>query len=101
MTETIKPLNDRLLVERIEAEKKSRGGIIMPDAVAVKEKPAMGKVIAVGNGKFNPEIWERIPVEFTVGQTVIFGQFAGTEVKIDDKIMVILMEDDIIAVVLE
>ncbi len=91
----IKPLYDHILVERIEEEVK-KGGIIIPDTA--KEKPQQGKIIAVGNGrkddKGNP-----IPLEVKKGDIILFGKYAGTEVKIEDKEYLIIKEDDILGIV--
>ena len=80
MAKSIRPLNDRILVQRIEAEQKTAGGILIPDNA--KEKPAEGKVIAVGSGKIL-EDGNRRPLEVKVGDRILFGKWSGTEVKID------------------
>lgn len=91
----LQPLGDRVIIERIEeAEQKSAGGIIIPDTA--KEKPQMGKVIAVGEGRKDDD-GKRIPVDVAVGDTVFFGKYAGTELKIDGKEYLIMHESDIIA----
>lgn len=92
----IKPLGDRVVVEAIEEEETTKGGIILPDTA--KEKPQQGKVIAVGSGRLL-ENGERVPLEVSVGQTVIFSKYAGTDIKIDDKEYLIISERDILAVV--
>lgn len=92
----IRPLNDRILVQRLEGEEKTKGGIIIPDTA--KEKPAEGKVVAVGNGKLNDK-GERVPVEVKVGDRVLFSKYGGTEVKIDGTEYLIMREDDILGVV--
>ncbi|MCM8772269.1 MAG: co-chaperone GroES [Candidatus Omnitrophica bacterium] len=94
----IRPLGDRVVVEPLEAEEKTKGGIILPDTA--KEKPQEGKVVAVGKGKLN-EKGELIPMEVKVGDKVLYGKYAGTEVNIDDKQYIILREDDILAIVEE
>ena len=91
----LQPLGDRVIIERIEeAEQKSAGGIIIPDTA--KEKPQMGKVIAVGEGRKDDD-GKRIPVDVAVCDTVFFGKYAGTELKIDGKEYLIMHESDIIA----
>jgi chaperonin GroES len=91
----VQPLYDRVLLKRIETKEQKKGGIIIPDTA--KEKPMEGKVIAVGTGRL--EKGERIPLEVKVGDTVLFGKYAGTEIKIDDKEHVILREDEILGIV--
>lgn len=96
MVKKFRPLHDRLLVKRVEAEEKSKGGIIIPDSA--KEKPVEGKVIAVGNGK-TLENGERRALELKVGDTVLFGKYSGSEIKIDGEEHIILREDDVLGVV--
>jgi len=91
----IKPLYDHILVERIEEEVK-KGGIIIPDTA--KEKPQQGKVIAVGSGR-RDEKGNRIPLETKKGDTILFGKYAGTEIKIEDKDYLIIREDDILGII--
>ncbi|MFZ7113148.1 MAG: co-chaperone GroES [Desulfatiglandales bacterium] len=91
----LKPLNDRVLVLRIEEGEKTVGGIIIPDTA--KEKPQEGKVVAVGPGKLN-ENGERIPLEVKENDRVLFGKYAGSEVKIDGVEHIIMREDDILAI---
>ncbi|MCX8014531.1 MAG: co-chaperone GroES [candidate division WOR-3 bacterium] len=91
----IKPLGDRIVVERIEEEVK-KGGIIIPDTA--KEKPQQGKVIAVGDGRFD-ENGKRIPMDVKKGDIILFGKYAGNEVKIDDKEYLIMREDDVLAII--
>jgi chaperonin GroES len=91
----VQPLYDRILLKRIEAKEQKKGGIIIPDTA--KEKPMEGKVIAVGSGRL--EKGERIPLEVKVGDTVLFGKYAGTEIKIDDKEHVILREDEVLGII--
>src|SRR6266436_4123688 len=88
----VKPLNDRVLVRRMEAEEKVKGGIIIPDTA--KEKPLEGKVVAVGAGRID-ENGKRVPMEVKVGDRVLIGKYSGTEVKIDDIEHVFLEEDEI------
>ncbi|MCM8804946.1 MAG: co-chaperone GroES [Candidatus Omnitrophica bacterium] len=94
----IRPLADRVVVEPLEAEEKTKGGIILPDTA--KEKPQEGKVVAVGKGKVNDK-GEAIPMEVKVGDKVLYGKYSGTEVTVDEKQYIILREDDILAIVEE
>jgi chaperonin GroES len=91
----VRPLQDRVLVERLEEETKTAGGIIIPDNN--KEKPAQGKVIAVGPGYRNNDGSVRA-LDVKEGETVLFGKYAGTEVKVDGKEMLIMREDDLLGV---
>ncbi|RLA30276.1 MAG: co-chaperone GroES [Gammaproteobacteria bacterium] len=91
----VKPLNDRVLIKRVEAKDQKKGGIIIPDTA--KEKPMEGKVIAVGSGRL--EKGERIPLEVKKGDLVLFGKYAGTEIKIDDVEHVILREDEVLGII--
>ena len=90
-----RPLHDRVLVRRIEAEEKSAGGIIIPDTA--KEKPSQGEVIAVGPGG-RDEAGKLIPIDIKVGDRVLFGKWSGTEVKIDSQELLIMKESDIMGV---
>ncbi|MFQ5645403.1 MAG: co-chaperone GroES [bacterium] len=92
----IRPLQDRILVERLEEKEQIKGGIIIPDSA--KEKPQEGKVIAVGKGKIGKD-GNRQEVDVKVGDTVLFGKYSGTDVKIDDKEFLIMREDDILGVI--
>jgi chaperonin GroES len=92
----LKPLNDRVLVLRIEEEEKTKGGIIIPDTA--KEKPQEGKVVAVGPGKLSDK-GERIPLDLKENDRVLFGKYAGSDIKIDGVEHLILREDDILGVV--
>jgi len=92
----VKPLGDRILVERIEEEETKKGGIILPDTA--KEKPQQGKVIAVGPGRFD-EKGNRIPMEVKKGDYVLFGKYSGQEIKIGDEEYLIMREDDVLAIV--
>ncbi len=92
----IKPLHDRVIVRRIEEEETTKGGIIIPDSA--KEKPAEGKIVAVGNGKILDD-GSRQALEVKEGDSVLFGKYAGTEIKIDGEEHLIMREDDIIAIV--
>lgn len=92
----IRPLNDRVLVKRLESEKKTAGGIIIPDSA--KEKPAEGEVVAVGPGKLN-EAGQRVALNIAVGDRVLFSKYGGTDVKLDGEDYLIMREDDILGVV--
>jgi len=92
----IRPLHDRVIVKRIEEEEKTKGGIIIPDTA--KEKPIEGKVTAVGGGKIL-ENGTKQPLEVKAGDRVLFGKYAGTEIKIDGEEHLIMREDDIIAII--
>jgi chaperonin GroES len=91
----VQPLYDRVLLKRVEMKEQKKGGIIIPDTA--KEKPMEGKVIAVGSGRI--EKGERVPLEVKVGDTVLFGKYAGTEIKIDDTEHVILREDEVLGII--
>jgi chaperonin GroES len=91
----IKPLNDRVLVLRIEEEQKTTGGIVIPDTA--KEKPQEGKVVAVGPGRLD-EKGKRIPTEVKKNDRVLFGKYAGNEIKLDGVEHIIMREDDILAI---
>ena len=93
-----RPLHDRVVVTRIEAEEKSAGGIIIPDTA--KEKPQQGEVIAVGPGG-RDEVGKLIPIDVQVGDRVLFGKWSGTEVKIDGDEYLIMKESDIMGVLVE
>ena len=92
----VTPLNDRVLVLRIDQEEKTAGGIIIPDTA--KEKPQEGKVVAVGPGKLSDK-GERIPLDLKESDRVLFGKYAGSDIKIDGVEHLILREDDILGVV--
>ncbi len=92
----IRPLNDRVLVKRLESEEKTAGGIIIPDSA--KEKPAEGEVVAVGPGKLN-EAGQRVALNIAVGDRVLFSKYGGTDVKLDGEDFLIMREDDILGVV--
>lgn len=92
----IKPLHDRVLVKRIEEVTKTSGGIIIPDTA--KEKPSEGLVEAVGSGRITPD-GKILPMTVKVGNRVLFGKYAGTEVKIDGEPKLIIREEDILAIV--
>ncbi|HLD77230.1 MAG TPA: co-chaperone GroES [Rickettsiales bacterium] len=92
----IRPLHDRVLIERIEAEAKTAGGIIIPDNA--KEKPSEGKIVAVGKGA-RDEDGKHIAMDVKVGDKVLFAKWGGSEVKVDSKELIILKESDILAVI--
>jgi chaperonin GroES len=92
----VRPLNDRILVKRLEEEETTKGGIIIPDSA--KEKPAEGEVIAVGKGKLNDK-GDRIEMDVKVGDRVLFSKYGGTDVKFDGVDHLIMREDDILAIV--
>jgi chaperonin GroES len=93
-----RPLYDRVVVKRIEAEDKTAGGIIIPDTA--KEKPSQGEIVAVGPGG-RDEAGRVIPIDLKVGDRVLFGKWSGTEVKIDNAELLIMKESDIMGVVIE
>lgn len=90
-----RPLHDRVLVKRIDAETKTKGGIIIPDSA--KEKPSQGEIVAVGPGG-RDEAGKLIPIDIQVGDRVLFGKWSGTEVKIDGQELLIMKESDILGV---
>ena len=92
----VKPLHDRVLIKRIETKEQKKGGIIIPDTA--KEKPMEGKVIAVGSGRLEKD-GKRTPLEVKTGDVVLFGKYAGTEIKIDDVEHVILREDEVLGII--
>jgi chaperonin GroES len=92
----LRPLQDRILVQRLEEETTTKGGIIIPDTA--KEKPAEGKVVAVGNGKVG-EDGKRIALEIKKGDRILFGKYSGTEVKIEGEEYLIMREDDVLGIV--
>ncbi|MBE0583117.1 MAG: co-chaperone GroES [Desulfofustis sp.] len=92
----IRPLNDRLLVQRLEEEEKTAGGIIIPDSA--KEKPAQGKVVAVGPGKLN-DSGERVALQVKAGDVILFSKYGGTDVKLDGDDYLIMREDDVLGIV--
>ena len=91
-----RPLHDRVLVERVESEEKTAGGIILPDTA--KEKPQQGKVIAVGSGK-RTEDGKIIPLEVKAGDLILFGKYSGSEVKVEGIEYLIMREDDVLGLV--
>ena len=96
MATKLKPLNDRVIVKRVEAEEKTSGGIILPDSA--KEKPREGIIVAVGNGKISKN-GERTALQVKEKDRVIFSSYAGTEIKVDGDELLILGEEDILAVI--
>ncbi len=92
----VKPLYDRILVQRLEPKEQVKGGIIIPDTA--KEKPLEAKVIAVGEGRFDDN-GKRIPLTVKEGDTVLIGKYAGTDIKIEDDEYVILREDEVLAII--
>jgi chaperonin GroES len=93
---TFRPLHDRVVVKRIEAEQKTAGGIIIPDTA--KEKPQEGEVVAVGPGA-RDESGKLVPLDLKAGDKVLFGKWSGTEVKIDGQDLLIMKESDILGVI--
>ena len=93
---TFRPLHDRVVVRRIEAEEKTKGGIIIPDTA--KEKPQEGEIVAVGPGA-RDEKGTLVPLDVKKGDRILIGKYAGTEIKIDDEEFLILREDEVLAVI--
>jgi chaperonin GroES len=96
MATSIRPLNDRIIVRRVEDQEQMRGGLYIPDTA--KEKPQEGEVIAVGNGKLLDN-GQRIAIDLKAGDKVLFGKYSGTEIKLDGEEYLILREDDVLGVV--
>tara|TARA_R110002111_G_scaffold230441_1_gene291713 strand:+ start:196 stop:486 length:291 start_codon:yes stop_codon:yes gene_type:complete len=92
----IRPLHDRVVVKRVEEDTTSAGGIVIPDSAT--EKPAKGEIVAVGNGKIL-ESGEVRALDLKVGDSVLFGKYSGTEVKVDDEELLVMREDDIMAII--
>jgi chaperonin GroES len=92
----IRPLHDRVIVKRLESERTSPGGIVIPDSAA--EKPVEGKVLAVGKGKILEDGQVR-PLDVKIGDKILFGKYSGTEVKVDGDDLVVMREEDIMAVI--
>ena len=92
----IRPLHDRVIVKRLEEERVSAGGIVIPDTAA--EKPVQGKVVAVGKGKIL-EGGDVRPLDVKVGDKILFGKYSGTEVKVDGKELVVMREEDVMAII--
>lgn len=95
MATRVRPLHDRIIVKRIKQEEKTKGGIIIPDTA--KEKPQEGKVTAVGSGRRDDG--KVIPLDVKVGNRVLFGPYAGSEIKLDGEEYLILREDDVLGVI--
>ena len=95
---TIRPLHDRIIVQRIDEGEQKVGGIIVPDSA--KEKPQQGKVIAEGNGKSKDD-GKRVPLDMKPGDSILFGKYSGQEIKLDGDEYLIMREDDVLAVVEE
>lgn len=96
MAVKVKPLGDKVLVKRLEPQQKTKGGILLPDSA--QEKPKEAEVIAVGTGKVNDK-GERTPISVKVGDKIIFTSYAGTEIKVDGEDLLIMREEDILAVI--
>ncbi|MEM9302782.1 MAG: co-chaperone GroES [Pseudomonadota bacterium] len=92
----LRPLHDRVIVKRMEEERTSPGGIVIPDSAA--EKPIKGEVLAVGQGKVQ-ENGEQRPLDLKVGDQVLFGKYSGTEVKVEGEDLLVMREDDVMAVI--
>ncbi|HKY22455.1 MAG TPA: co-chaperone GroES [Vicinamibacterales bacterium] len=92
----VRPLHDRIIVQRLEEGEQQIGGIIIPDSA--KEKPQQGKVLAVGNGKINDE-GTRIPLDVKAGDLILFGKYSGQEIKLDGEEYLIVKEDEVLAVI--
>jgi chaperonin GroES len=92
----VRPLHDRLIIQRLEEGEQKIGGIIIPDSA--KEKPQQGKVIAAGNGKSNDE-GKRVPLDVKAGDTILFGKYSGQEIKLEGEDYIIMREDEVLAVV--
>jgi chaperonin GroES len=92
----IRPLHDRVIIKRLEEDRTSPGGILIPDTAA--EKPVMGKVVAIGKGKILEDGKVR-PLDVKVGDKILFGKYSGTEVKVDGDDLVVMREEDVMAVI--
>jgi chaperonin GroES len=92
----VRPLADRILVERLEETETKKGSIIIPDSA--KEKPQQGKVLAVGTGKVDDK-GNRIPMDVKKGDTILFGKYSGSEIRMDDTEYLIMREDDVLAII--
>ncbi len=93
---SLRPLSDRILVQRVAEDEKTKGGIIIPDTA--KEKPAEGKVVATGNGRLG-EDGKLLPMDVKVGDRVLFSKYGGTDVKIDGEDYLILRQDDVLGII--
>ena len=92
----VRPLHDRVIIQRLDEGEQHIGGIIIPDTA--KEKPQQGKVIAAGNGKTTDD-GKRIPLDVTAGDTILFGKYSGQEIKLDGEEYLIMREDDVLAII--
>jgi chaperonin GroES len=92
----LRPLNDKIIVKRLKAESKTKGGIVLPDTA--KEKPKEGKVVALGKGRML-ENGKRVPFQVKAGDKIIFTSYAGSEIKIDGEEMMIMSEEDVLAII--
>ena len=97
MSVSIKPLEDRIVVKAVEAQQTTASGLVIPDTA--QEKPQEGEVIAVGPGRFNEDGDERVPMDISVGDRVIYSKYGGTEIKYDDQEVLILGARDVLAVI--
>lgn len=93
----LKPLGDRVVLKLVEAEKKTKSGIVLPDTA--KEKPQKGEILAVGSGNLNQETGKRVALDVKVGDRVVFARYSGTEIKVDGEEYLIVSERDILAVI--
>ena len=91
----LKPLGDRLIVQAVEEEDTTAGGILLPDTA--KEKPQKGKVLAVGDGKISEDTGKRIPLDVSEGDEVLYSKYGGTEIKVDGEDLLVLRESDVLA----
>ncbi len=91
----VRPLGDRILVEVLEAEEKTRGGIVLPQSA--QEKPQQGKVVAVGSGKYIDG--KLLPLDVKKGDVILYGKYSGTELKLDEKTLLMLKEEDVLGIV--
>ncbi len=92
----VRPLNDRIIVKRLEEEERTKGGIIIPDTA--KEKPIEGKVIAAGDGRIKKD-GSKIPMEVKVGDRILFAKYGGTEIKMEGEEYLMMKEDDVLAII--
>ena len=92
----VRPLHDRIIIQRLEEGEQKVGGIIIPDSA--KEKPQQGKVIAAGNGKTTDE-GKRLPLDVTAGDTILFGKYSGQEIKLEGVEYIIMREDEVLAII--
>jgi chaperonin GroES len=95
-TMNVRPLHDRIIIQRLEEGEQKVGGIIIPDSA--REKPQQGKVIAAGNGKSNDK-GKRVPLEIKAGDTILFGKYSGQDIKLDGEDYLIMKEDDVLGVI--